>query len=606
MRRRLDLRLFSAFVLSLGVSMHAACAQQRFEAPVRWIEVPVTTPAGNAGLVLFGDVDGDRKADMGLYNQMTGEIYVARSSGKGFLAPVRFASGLPRYADRYFQADFADVNADGRADLVILSRGRDDVAGDATALVALSDGRSLAYPSQPTWNASWCASYQICLFGDLDGNGAADMAAFTQDFGTVWGSLSAGDRFAGNAIWNAFYCIRGERCALGDVDGDRRADAILFKPVAPEGQKGNVLVARSTGSAFVDVRYGHGFFCIDAEVCLVGDVNGDARSDIVLVKGFGGSGTFEALASLSNGTTFINTTPFTWATMGPMDAISGNAGAFLLADVTGDGRADLVRHGASSRPIGGGGFRTVGIVAEVLVSTERPPPAPTPSGAPAPSPQPGGFSRVNLYNCQTEQNRLHYWVFNNSTGDVKSTGAIDAMYSEWGTCPDLADAPQSFTLATGSIYTIVAVDPLAIGCDGRNDPTIVGCAYGSASFRGNMAGPACNWIVGASGVSCGVSIGTMSVPGLSTALPCRAGFFYRQANPRDFVCVSPATRDATEEENRLAVARRLDTVGPFGPATCKSGFVWRAAYEGDLTCVTPDSRDRAAADNLAAPTTVGP
>jgi hypothetical protein len=109
------------------------------------------------------------------------------------------------------------------------------------------------------------------------------MVAFTPNSGTVWGSLSQGSKFGPNAVWNRFFCINGEVCALGDVDGDGKADAITFKPHAPGSQKGNVLVARSNGSAFVDIRLGHGFFCIDNEHCLVGDVNGDRNITRLLI-----------------------------------------------------------------------------------------------------------------------------------------------------------------------------------------------------------------------------------------------------------------------------------------------------------------------------------
>lgn len=179
-----------------------------------------------------------------------------------------------------FSSRLTDVNGDSRADLVILSRGRDDVPGDATALVALSTGTSFGYPANPTWNVSWCAGYQVCLFGDLNGDRKTDMTAFTPNFGTLWGSLSSGAAFGGNAVWHHYFCIRGEVCAVGGVDGDSRADAIAFKPNAPGVQKGNVLVAGSTGAGFVDVRLGHGFFCIENERWLVGDVNGDRRADI--------------------------------------------------------------------------------------------------------------------------------------------------------------------------------------------------------------------------------------------------------------------------------------------------------------------------------------
>lgn len=264
---------------------------------------------------MFGRVDAGPTADLVLYNADRGEAYVALSNGRSFGTPALWATGLPRFTTNDFDVQLADVNGDGRADLIFFNHGADDVPGAATAVVALSTGTSFTYPPVPLWNGSWCASYQICRVADVTGDGRADLVAFTPNFGTLWASPSTGYRFGPNAIWNNFFCVRGEICALGDVDGDGKADAIVFKPHAPAGQKGNVLVARSTGSAFTGVRTAHGFFCIDNEQCLVGDVNGDRRTDIVLVKGWSNP-TLEVLVSLSNGTNFINAKPFVWANPG--------------------------------------------------------------------------------------------------------------------------------------------------------------------------------------------------------------------------------------------------------------------------------------------------
>jgi FG-GAP-like repeat len=254
-----------------------------------------------------------------------------------------------------------------------MNHGPDDVAGAATAVVALNTGSGFSYPGEPTWNASWCASYQHCLADDINGDGRGDLVGFTPEFGLVWGTLSTGGQFAANSIWNNYFCILGEVCTLGDVDGDTRSDAILFKPNASGVEKGNVLWARSNGTAFTDVRYGHGFFCIDAETCLVGDVNGDKRADIVLVKGWGsGAPTLEVLVSLSDGSSFINAAPFAWATPPFLDPAGRTFGTFAIADVTGDGRGDLVESGLVSTSNLAGETRTSGFVVDVFPTTDQP------------------------------------------------------------------------------------------------------------------------------------------------------------------------------------------------------------------------------------------
>jgi hypothetical protein len=486
--------------VSVSVSTVAA-AQQGFGIATRWLEVGIDQAAASPVLPMFGRVDRDQRADLVLYNYQRGEAYVAISDGTAFGSPTLYSYGLPQFDVPTFEAAIADVDGDGLDDFIVMNHGADDLPGAATAVVALNTGSGFAYPPEPTWNTSWCASYQRCLADDINGDGRADLAAFTPEFGVVWGTLASGERFGDNTIWNSYFCILREVCGLGDVDGDGRSDALLFKPLANGIEKGNVLWARSNGGAFTDVRYGHGFFCIDSETCLVGDVNGDGRSDIVLVKGWGsGAPTLEVLVSLSDGAAFINAEPFAWAHPPYFSPAGGTFGSFALADVTGDGRADLVEWGLLSVPNPGGGTRTSGFGVDVFPVVDQPASLPPPP--PTPPAQAAGYSSVSIYNCQTDQRRLYFWNFDWTSGAVDQSGLTDAMYSETGFCPDPNDAPQTFSLEPGHWHGLIAVDPDAIGCDGRNDPSILACAIGSLAILGDDNGPTCHWIVSAQEPRC--------------------------------------------------------------------------------------------------------
>lgn len=81
---------------------------------------------------------------------------------------------------------------------------------------------------------------------------------------------------------------------------------------------------------------------------------------------------------------------------------------------------------------------------------------------------------------------------------------------------------------------------------------------------------------------------------------CIGGYVWREARATDHICVLPAIRTQTANENALAASRREPGGGAFGPNTCKVGYVWREAYAGDVVCVPPSSRSQAAADNAAA------
>jgi len=87
---------------------------------------------------------------------------------------------------------------------------------------------------------------------------------------------------------------------------------------------------------------------------------------------------------------------------------------------------------------------------------------------------------------------------------------------------------------------------------------------------------------------------------------CIDGYAWREAVAGDHVCVTPATRDQTQQDNSLAASRRSPTGGDYGPDTCLNGYVWREAVDGDHVCVTPETRRQAQQDNaLAASRRVG-
>ena len=81
---------------------------------------------------------------------------------------------------------------------------------------------------------------------------------------------------------------------------------------------------------------------------------------------------------------------------------------------------------------------------------------------------------------------------------------------------------------------------------------------------------------------------------------CVSGYVWREANPNDRVCVTPATRAQAASDNAQAAARRQPGGGPYGPNTCRQGYVWREAYRGDVVCVTPEVRSATARDNAQA------
>jgi hypothetical protein len=219
---------------------------------------------------------------------------------------------------------------------------------------------------------------------------------------------------------------------------------------------------------------------------MVADVNGDGKADIVLVKGFGGDH-FEVLVSLSNGTQFINANPFLWA-----NPVFEPTSSFYLADVTGDGKADLIQIEQHDQKV----------QIRVYPVTDRPPPGGGGGGVVVPPPPMGGFRSVFLYNCDPDQHQFYYWRLDQASGSLNLVrGPVNAMYSEAGFCPDPNDQPQEIFIVDRRVQTLIVVDPDAIGCSG-NDPSMLACVKHSATIIGRDSGPACSWIISAQPETC--------------------------------------------------------------------------------------------------------
>lgn len=59
----------------------------------------------------------------------------------------------------------------------------------------------------------------------------------------------------------------------------------------------------------------------------------------------------------------------------------------------------------------------------------------------------------------------------------------------------------------------------------------------------------------------------------------------------------PETRPQATVDNRKALSRHQPGGGQYGSDTCRQGFVWREAQPGDNICVTPATRSQARQEN---------
>ena len=338
-----------AATLLLGTG-HAARAADAFTPPALWVD----NYGYNAGgwrvelhPRLLADVNGDRRVDIVGFGDAG--AYVSLNTGFSFAQPVLWVNNYgaspaaggwdinkhPRFV--------VDVNGDGRADVVGF--------GDAGVYVSLSNGSSFSQP------ALWVSNYGYVAGGwrvdrhprfviDVNRDRFADIVGFG-DAG-VYVSLGNGSSFSQPALWvdNYGYVAGGWRVDrhprfVADVNRDRFADIVGF------GDAG-AYVSLGNGSSFSQPslwvgNYGYlaGGWRVDRHPRFLADVNNDKRADIV---GFGEAG---AYVSLGNGVSFSQ--PSLWvANFGAAPAAGGWDVAKhprFLADVTGDGRADIVGFG---------------------------------------------------------------------------------------------------------------------------------------------------------------------------------------------------------------------------------------------------------------------
>ncbi|WP_051797244.1 FG-GAP repeat domain-containing protein [Catenuloplanes japonicus] len=279
------------------------------------------------------DVTGDGRADIvGIGNNAV-MVAVALGNG-GFAAPLTIGNGfLP--GSSYFMAD---VNADNRADLYRVSQGRVDIA------VALGNG-SFAAPILATTEFSFPFAFDTPKVQDVTGDRRAEFLAFSvsgpihirstspRTDGTYPLSHSAQPNVASTPqLMDTF----------ADITGDGRADIVAFGQTEAESHSAvSIGGGNFRDFAVASDGFGAGSGWNRQHPRQVIDLNADGRADIV---GFGIQGVWIAL---SNGN----------GTFAPGQLLVGDLGSDqgwnvdqhvrVAADITGDGRADMVGFGAA-------------------------------------------------------------------------------------------------------------------------------------------------------------------------------------------------------------------------------------------------------------------
>lgn len=240
--------------------------------------------------------------------------------------------------------------------------------GDHGVWATMSQGGSAFGPVTYVQNnfdvdQGWQVAQHPRILADLTGDGLSDIIGFGND--GVWTSLCLGGsgpapsfaaaryvlaNFGVNQGWQGAKHVR----AVADLTGDHRADIIGF------GDAG-VWTSLGDGSggfgaprfALADLGYNQGWRP-ERHPRFVADLTGDGRSDII---GFGDAGVW---TSRSNGDGTVTGAQFVLANLGYNQGWRVDQHPRFVTDLTGDGKADLIGFGNDGVWIalgdGNGGF----------------------------------------------------------------------------------------------------------------------------------------------------------------------------------------------------------------------------------------------------------
>ncbi|NEO85778.1 MAG: hypothetical protein F6J87_16230 [Spirulina sp. SIO3F2] len=243
------------------------------------------------------------------------------------------------------------ITGDNKANTLVGGDGNDTLNGSGVSSVYFSSDTISAHSSFNVEGGGWSSFEQYPRqVADVNGDGRADIVGFGlrevavalgQEDGTFGASQTAQSGFnVRNGGWSSFDKYPRQ---VADVNGDGRADLVGFGEYAvlvAQGQANGTFGTAQVAHSSFNVR-GGGWSSFDKYPRQVADVNGDGRADLV---GFGLREVAVALGQ-ANGTFGTSQTAHTGFNVQGGGWSSFDKYPRQVADVNGDGRADLIGFG---------------------------------------------------------------------------------------------------------------------------------------------------------------------------------------------------------------------------------------------------------------------
>ena len=274
-----------------------------------------------------GDLTGDGKAEIVATNCNDENITVYVNNGDGtFATGVYYASAAApdgTNAQVYPEAaTIADVNGDGKADIIVSN----DDGSDVTILLGIGDG-TVTVPTVGFAVGGY--PYHPALVGDFNGDGLADILVGDAEFSYAYLQGYGDGTFRSALNYYAATNSYGLEIASGDFNGDGIPDFVVGG-CCDSALGISVFLSRADGSLMPAVNYGTGG---ELETVVVADFNGDSKLDIAAVDRT--LGVVNVFTGVGDGTFTLGST--TYAT----DTGANSPYGIAAGDFNHDGKIDL-------------------------------------------------------------------------------------------------------------------------------------------------------------------------------------------------------------------------------------------------------------------------
>jgi len=300
-----------------------------------------------ASSIAVADVNGDGRPDLLVANQCgdlncNGSAGILLGNGDGsFQAVLNFASdGL-----NPFSLVVADVNGDGNPDLLVTNECGDASCGSGSVAVLLGKGDG-TLKAAPIYNSGGQYAFSIAT-ADVNRDGKTDLLVVNDCADVSCGSGSAAVLLGnGDGTFQApwTYNSGGQNAfsmAVGDINGDGKPDLVVANECGSSGNcnsGGSVgfLLGNGNGTFQTAKAYGSGGQA--ASAIGVADVNGDGKLDVLVVNECVSS------ANCTNGGVgvLLGNGDGTVQTVQTYNSGGNGSLSIAVSDVNGDGKPDVL------------------------------------------------------------------------------------------------------------------------------------------------------------------------------------------------------------------------------------------------------------------------